>query len=197
MMMIRKLARCRQPCLRRSLMSKLHVARRRSFMSKPWYVPDSVEVEESKGVTPITLYSNLKPWRTRVTAAFTTGNFFFFAWFMEATNTPGHFIEEIPYCGFLGFFGVAGSAVMLAANMRARTNNIVMIKLHEDQQILEFFWHTILGGTVSKLCPTYALKISAYTPQNRDSEMIFFQVPFQKASKSVKLKSTYTCYVWL
>jgi len=155
-------------------------------MSRPWYIPTKADaLAKSDAKPPVILYENIQPWRTRLLATLTTGNFAFFAYFMEQTNMPGSYIEEIPYSGYIGFFGVAGSAVILSGNMRSRSHNIVRIAYHEEDKLVEMSWHTFLGGIVSKYCPVEALKISAYSPTNKDSENLFFRVPYERGNFAI------------
>lgn len=135
--------------------------------------------EEDKSEEPLILYSQLSPIRTRVASAVCLGNFGFFSWFLESTNTPGHFIEEIPNCGVIGMIGLAGSAGMLTTNIRSREHNVAMIKLHKhaEGEFLEVCFYDFLGRLKSKFCPTGAISVSPPNKTNRESDKLYFKVP--------------------
>jgi hypothetical protein len=77
--------------LRRALWRGPRPQTRGFFGGRPWHAP----AEQKETDTELLLYSDLKPWQVRVYSLLSTANVGLCAWFIEGTNTPGHYIETI------------------------------------------------------------------------------------------------------
>ncbi|GAB5359199.1 hypothetical protein AAMO2058_000524100 [Amorphochlora amoebiformis] len=167
------------PLSQRSRCIVLRQCRRSLFMSRSWYKPEVGKdgKDQLHGKQPRVLYDNVSPVQTSIVSALSLGNFGFFAWFLESANTPGHFVEELPYVTIIGVFGVFGSSAILSSVYRGRSQNIVKIRLYEDENIVELGWHNILGGITTKYCEANAIQPSKGSP---DEEVVRFKVPYDR-----------------
>eukprot|EP00472_Partenskyella_glossopodia_P014648 CAMPEP_0197522942 /NCGR_PEP_ID=MMETSP1318-20131121/7978_1 /TAXON_ID=552666 /ORGANISM="Partenskyella glossopodia, Strain RCC365" /LENGTH=119 /DNA_ID=CAMNT_0043075475 /DNA_START=289 /DNA_END=648 /DNA_ORIENTATION=- len=91
----------------------------------------------------------------------------------------------MPYSGFIGFAGVALSSMMLVATTISRQHNVVMVKIHEEIDIVELQWHTFFGGYRTKYTPAQYIKSAKLTRQNKGSDKVHFKVPYEKANFTI------------